>query len=158
MGAALVVLGTGDDQIQDGLKQAAKLHRGQVGIEIGFNEGLAHRIMAGADLLLIPSRYEPCGLTQMYALKYGTVPVVRATGGLDDTIVRFDPQTGEGNGFKFSEYAADAFLREVQAALTAYENKGMWRTLKANGMQADFSWDRSARQYLDLFRSIRVKS
>jgi len=157
MEVALVVLGTGEEQIEQGLRQAAKRYRGQVGLEIGFNEGLAHRIMAGADLFLLPSRYEPCGLTQMYALKYGTVPIVRATGGLDDTIVPFDPQTGEGNGFKFSDYAADAFLREIRAALSIYQNKGMWGKLTANGMRADFSWDRSARQYLDLFRSISTK-
>jgi starch synthase len=157
MELALLVLGTGEEHIQQGLKRAADRHAGKIGIEIGFNEGLAHRIMAGADLLLIPSRYEPCGLTQMYALKYGTVPVVRATGGLDDTIVAFDLQTREGNGFKFFEYAAGPFLREIQAALALYENKEIWDRLMANGMRADFSWDRSARTYLDLFRSISVK-
>jgi starch synthase len=151
---ALVVLGTGEEAIQDELRQAAKRYPGKFGIEIGFNEGLAHRIIAGADLFLIPSRYEPCGLTQMYALKYGTIPVVRATGGLDDTIMPFDPQTGEGNGFKFTEYAAGPFLSEIDAALSVYENKGMWNRLTANGMDADFSWDRSASQYLELFRSI----
>lgn len=154
MEVALVVLGAGEEAIQEGLRQAAKRHPGKVGLEIGFNEGLAHRIMAGADLFLIPSRYEPCGLTQMYALKYGTVPVVRATGGLDDTIVAFDPQTGEGNGFKFSEYAAGPFLREIEASLALYEDKGIWDGLMANGMRADFSWNRSARLYLDLFESL----
>jgi starch synthase len=158
MEVAMVVLGTGEEAIQQGLKHAATRHPGKIGIEIGFNEGLAHRIMAGADLFLIPSRYEPCGLTQMYALKYGTVPVVRATGGLDDTIVAFDPQTGEGNGFKFSEYAAGPFLREIEAALALYENKGLWDRLTANGMRADFSWDRSARLYLDLFRAISAEA
>jgi starch synthase len=154
MEVAFVVLGAGEEAIQEGLRQAAKRHPGKVGLEIGFNEGLAHRIMAGADLFLIPSRYEPCGLTQMYALKYGTVPVVRATGGLDDTIVAFDPQTGEGNGFKFSEYAAGPFLREIEASLALYEDKGIWDGLMANGMRADFSWNRSARLYLDLFESL----
>jgi starch synthase len=157
MEVALVVLGTGEEQIQQGLKHAANRHPGKIGIEIGFNEGLAHRIMAGADLFLIPSRYEPCGLTQMYALKYGTVPLVRATGGLDDTIVAFDPQTGEGTGFKFSEYSSGSFLRAIEAALTVYQNKWLWGKLMANGMQADFSWDHSAGQYLDLFRSISMK-
>jgi len=153
----LVVLGSGDEGIHMAIKEASENHPGMVGIHLGFNDPLAHQILAGADIFLIPSRYEPCGLTQMYALKYGTVPVVRATGGLDDTIVPFDPRTGEGNGFKFSEYAADAFLREILAALSIYENKGMWGKLTANGMRADFSWDRSARQYLDLFRSISTK-
>jgi starch synthase len=155
---ALVILGAGEEAIQQGLREAAKRHPGKVGLDIGFNEGLAHRIMAGADLFLIPSRYEPCGLTQMYALKYGTVPVVRATGGLDDTIVGFDPQTGDGNGFKFSEYAAGPFLSEMEAALALYEDKGMWDKLTGNGMRADFSWDRSARLYLDLFESLTEKA
>jgi starch synthase len=149
-----VVLGTGEEEIQRGLKHAANRHPGKIGIEIGFNEGLAHRIMAGADLFLLPSRYEPCGLTQMYALKYGTVPVVRATGGLEDTIMAFDPQTREGNGFKFSESAAGPFLREIEAARVLYDNKGIWDRLTANGMRADFSWDRSARLYMDLFESL----
>lgn len=151
---SVVILGTGEAQIQEGLRQAAKRHPGKVGLEIGFNEGLAHRIMAGADLFLIPSRYEPCGLTQMYALRYGTVPVVRATGGLDDTIVGFDPRSGAGNGFKFSEHAAGPFLREIEGALALYKDEGIWGRIRENGMHADFSWDRSARLYLDLFESL----
>jgi starch synthase len=151
---SVVILGTGEEEIQQGLRQAAGRHPGKVGLEIGFNEGLAHRIMAGADLFLIPSRYEPCGLTQMYALRYGTVPLVRATGGLDDTIVGFDPRSGEGNGFKFSEHAAGPFLREIKGALALYEDEGIWGRIRENGMRADFSWDRSARLYLDLFESL----
>jgi starch synthase len=150
----LVVLGSGDEEIQKALGQAAERHSGRIGIKIGFDESLAHRIMAGTDIFLIPSRYEPCGLTQMYALKYGTVPLVRATGGLDDTIVPFDPLTGEGNGFKFQPYEADALLRAVQKSVALFDDSKAWKRLTANGMREDFSWDRSARRYLDLYHSI----
>lgn len=150
----LVVLGSGDEHIQQIIQEAAKRHSGQVGIKIGFDEPLAHRIMAGVDIFLIPSRYEPCGLTQMYALKYGTVPVVRATGGLEDTIVSFDPHTREGNGFKFGPYEPKAFLGAIREALECFQDSKRWKKLIANGMKADFSWDRSARTYLELYESI----
>lgn len=150
----LVVLGSGDESIQQAIAGAARRHPGCVGLKIGFDEPLAHRIMAGVDVFLIPSYYEPCGLTQMYALKYGTVPLVRATGGLDDTIVPFDPLTEEGNGFKFEPYKADAFLQTVQQAASLFKNSKAWKRLIANGMSEDFSWDRSARKYLDLYLSI----
>ena len=110
--------------------------------------------MAGADAFLIPSRYEPCGLTQMYALKYGTIPVVRATGGLEDTVIQFDPVSKKGNGFKFGPYDADAFLESLQHAVDLYKDPGVWKNLMHNGMEADFSWDRSAERYLDLYRSL----
>jgi starch synthase len=150
----LVVLGSGDEGIQQAIAEAARRHPGRVGLTIGFDELLAHRIMAGADIFLIPSYYEPCGLTQMYALRYGTIPLVRATGGLEDTIVPFDPSTGEGNGFKFKAYEADAFLETVQQSVTLYSDTKAWKRLMANGMQEDFSWDRSAESYLDLYQSI----
>jgi starch synthase len=150
----LVVLGSGEEDIQQAIAEAAERHPGRVGLTIGFDEPLAHRIMAGADIFLIPSHYEPCGLTQMYALRYGTVPVVRATGGLDDTIVPFDPSTGEGNGFKFKPYEAEAFLETVQRCVGLYSDTKAWKRLMANGMREDFSWDRSAQRYLDLYQSI----
>jgi starch synthase len=150
----IAILGSGDESIQQAIAGAAQRHPGRVGLKIGFDEPLAHRIMAGADVFLIPSQYEPCGLTQMYALKYGTVPLVRATGGLDDTIVPFDPLTGEGNGFKFEPYEADAFLETVQSAVALFKDSKTWKRLMANGMSEDFSWDRSARMYLDLYQSI----
>lgn len=153
----LVVLGSGDEKIQRAIQGAADRHSGRVGMKIGFDEPLAHRIMAGADILLIPSRYEPCGLTQMYALKYGTVPVVRATGGLDDTIVPFDARTGDGNGFKFGPYEAGAFLETIREAVELFNDSRTWKTLVANGMKADFSWDRSAQSYLDLYQSLLRK-
>ncbi len=153
----LVVLGSGGEKIQQAIQRAAKKNPGRVGLFIGFNEPLAHRIMAGADVFLIPSRYEPCGLTQMYALKYGTVPVVRSTGGLDDTIVQFDPKTGEGNGFKFGPYKPESFLAAIRKAVDLFQDAEVWKKLVANGMKADFSWDRSAQKYLELYHTVMEK-
>jgi starch synthase len=150
----LVVLGSGDEGIQEAIQRAADRHPGQVGLSIGFNEPLAHEIMAGVDIFLIPSRYEPCGLTQMYALKYGNVPLVRATGGLDDTINHFDAEAGTGNGFKFSRYESKAFYASIQEAVGLFQNAKLWKRIVANGMKADFSWDRSAQRYLELYRSV----
>jgi len=148
----LVILGTGDEPIQRELLKIAGRHPGRMAVETGFDEVLAHRILAGADIFLIPSRYEPCGLTQMYALKYGTVPVVRATGGLDDSIIGFDGRSGKGTGFKFNEYQASALLDCFRRALKAYEDILVWAQIIRNGMEADFSWDRSARSYRDLYQ------
>ncbi len=150
----LVVLGSGDETIQKAIKEATERHPGRVGLFIGFNEPLAHRIMAGADIFLIPSRYEPCGLTQMYALRYGTVPVVRATGGLEDTIVQFTPKTNKGNGFKFGPFSSKAFLTAIKEVVECFQVPKTWKRLMLNGMREDFSWDRSARQYIELYRSI----
>jgi len=153
----LAVLGSGEEHIQQGIQKAAERYPGRVGLFIGFNEPLAHRIMAGVDIFLIPSRYEPCGLTQMYALKYGTVPVVRATGGLDDTIVTFDAKNIKGNGFKFRPYKAKAFFAAIQRALRLFEDSDSWKRLIVNGMKQDFSWDRSAQSYLRIYQSITKK-
>jgi len=150
----MVVLGSGDEEIQKSVKEVAERYQWKMGIFIGFNDPLAHRIIAGADLLLIPSRYEPCGLTQMYALKYGTVPVVRATGGLNDTIESFDEKTGKGNGFKFRPYDSEALFKEIKRAVRLFKDKKAWKKLMANGMVADFSWKRSAKSYLDLYNAI----
>jgi starch synthase len=154
----LVILGSGHEKMQQAIQKVAERHPGHVGLFIGFNEPLAHRIMAGADIFLIPSRYEPCGLTQMYALKYGTVPVVRATGGLDDSIVQYNPKTGEGNGFKFGPYKPASFLAAIRKAVDLFQNAGVWKRLVANGMKADFSWDRSAQSYLRLYQSVMDRS
>ena len=150
----LVILGSGDEQIQQAIQQAAQRYPGRISLKIGFDEPLAHRIMAGADILLIPSRYEPCGLTQMYALKYGTVPVVRATGGLDDTIVQLISRTGRGNGLKFRPYKAAAFQQAIRKTVALFTDLKAWRKLMANGMKADFSWERSARKYLELYKTL----
>jgi starch synthase len=153
----LVVLGSGDEGIQNTVSEAADRHHSRMGIYIGFNDPLAHRIMAGTDILLIPSRYEPCGLTQMYALRYGTVPVVRATGGLNDTVEPFDEKTGKGNGFKFGPYEAEALGNEIKRAIRLFKDKKVWKKLMVNGMKANFSWDSSAKAYIDIYKSIIKK-
>jgi starch synthase len=115
---------------------------------------LSHKIEAGADIFLMPSRYEPCGLNQMYSLAYGTVPVVRATGGLDDTIQAFNSVTGEGNGFKFAEASIEALLETARIAIALYRQPDRWGRLVRSGMACDFSWDRSAREYEALYQQI----
>ena len=154
LGAGLVILGSGEEKYKRLLEKGARKHPGAVSLRLGFDESLAHRIMAGADLLLIPSLYEPCGLTQMYALKYGTVPLVRATGGLHDTVVPFDSKAKKGNGFKFGPYKAEALMGAVKEAGRVYKDSTTWQVLMRNGMGEDFSWDRSAQRYFDLYQSI----
>jgi starch synthase len=150
----LVVLGSGEEKYESILVQLAQRHRDSVAVRIGFDDPLAHRIIAGADILLVPSQYEPCGLTQMYALRYGTVPVVRATGGLDDTIIDFDPVGNKGNGFKFGPYEANSFLTAIHRAIDVFKDGEPWQRLMQNGMKEDFSWRRSARQYLEIYEAV----
>jgi len=151
----MIILGSGDEGIEKALIKAAGTHPDRIAIHTGFNNPLAHRIMAGADIFLIPSRYEPCGLTQMYALKYGTVPVVRATGGLNDTIDQYDKEHGStGNGFKFSPYTSAALVSAVKQAVELFEDKNTWRRLIKTGMKYDFSWDMSAVHYLNVYESL----
>src|SRR5205823_8103401 len=116
---------------------------------IGFDNTLAHKIQAGCDMFLMPSRFEPCGLTQMYACKYGTAPVVRATGGLADTVTEFDPQSGRGNGFVFHEYSADEMISALRRAVTLFARRDSWQRLVENCFAADFSWSQAARRYLE---------
>jgi len=153
-GLVLIILGTGEAPIEKALAEAAPKYPGQLGLNLAFDNTVAHKIYAGSDFLLIPSRYEPCGLTQMYALKYGTIPVVRATGGLDDTIQEFDPRTKQGNGFKFTECSAGEMIACVERALAVHQDKSLWRTLRQNAMSCDFSWTRSAGEYLKLFEKL----
>jgi starch synthase len=124
-------------------------------VKVAYDNALAHKIEAGSDMFLMPSRYEPCGLNQIYSLKYGTVPVVRATGGLDDTIENWDPRTGKGTGFKFSEYTGEALLDTVKLALKAYQDREAWQRLMRNGMSKDFSWNASAREYVRVYERAR---
>jgi starch synthase len=154
LGARLVVLGEGDAALQNALLAARQRYPSFVGVKIGFDETLARRIFAGSDLLLIPSRFEPCGLTQMYGLKYGAVPLVRATGGLDDSIQEFDPAAGTGNGFKFEEAVPAALIAAARRAVAVYGQKPVWARIMANGMSADFSWERSTRLYADLYAQV----
>jgi starch synthase len=143
----LVVLGSGDPEWEDALRRLAAEHRTGVAVRIGYHEGLAHRIQAASDLLLMPSRFEPCGLAQLYALRYGTVPVVRAVGGLDDTVVEFDPETRTGTGFTFVQHDAAALTAAVRRALTVRRDPALWRALRLNAMTQDHSWARAARDY-----------
>ena len=150
----IVVLGAGDEKYQTLMAGLPARYPGKVAVTIGFDNALAHKIEAGADMFLMPSKFEPCGLNQMYSLKYGTIPVVRATGGLDDTIEDYDPLAGSGNGFKFSGYSGAMLLEVVKRALTLYVNKGAWRRLIASAMACDFSWEKSARSYLALYQKL----
>ena len=128
----------------------------RVSARIGFDEGLAHLIEGGADLFLMPSRFEPCGLNQMYSLRYGTLPLVRATGGLADTVRNLDPATGEGTGFSFVEYSPQALLGTLRWALSIYQNRDLWRRMQVAGMQQDFSWEASAREYVKVYERRRA--
>jgi starch synthase len=153
----LVILGTGEAKYHDLLEQMRKRFPNKIGVFLGFNNELAHLIESGSDMFLMPSRYEPCGLNQMYSLKYGTVPIVRATGGLDDTIQDFDPATKKGTGFKFGPYDPGELLGAIHRALDTYGNRKLWKTLMMNGMKKDFSWDASAKKYIRLYRSLLAK-
>jgi starch synthase len=154
--ATFVLLGTGERRYEDLWLALAARHPVRIATRIGFDEGLAHRIEGGADLFLMPSRFEPCGLNQMYSLRYGTVPLVRATGGLFDTVQNLDPVTGEGTGFTFDEYSGPALFGTLQWALDIYKNRPLWRKIQVAGMRQDFSWDASARQYEAVYqRAIR---
>ena len=124
-------------------------------MKIGFDESLAHLIEGAADLFLMPSRFEPCGLNQMYSMRYGTVPVVRATGGLDDTVTDYNDAAGTGTGFKFEPYTTAALLAAMERARTVFANPSNWKTLQVAGMRQDFSWDRLAREYVKLYESAR---
>jgi starch synthase len=150
---AVVALGTGDPKYEKLFAGLAKKFRERFGVRIGYDNALAHKIEAGADMFLMPSRYEPCGLNQIYSLRYGTVPVVRATGGLDDTIEDFDPGTGRGTGFKFEAYDGRALLECIRGALRVFADSAAWRKLQANGMAKDFSWKASAAEYAKLYEA-----
>jgi len=152
-----VLLGTGEQKYHDLLTQVAQKYPQKAGIRIAYDDRLAHKIEAGADFFLMPSKYEPCGLNQIYSLKYGAIPVVRATGGLDDTITPYDPATKKGNGFKFTRYDAKEFLNTIKMAISFYYQPVHWRQLLQNAMAADFSWKKSAEAYLQLYRKALEK-
>jgi starch synthase len=155
--AQLVVLGSGDPALQRRFQELAQSHPGAIAVQIGFDEGLSHQIEAGADSFLMPSRFEPCGLNQMYSQRYGTPPVVHATGGLRDSVVDCTPETLKqrtATGFMFAPLNADALLEACLRAVTAYRDKRIWRQLQKNAMSRDFSWEARAQQYLDLYRGL----
>jgi starch synthase len=151
---ALIALGAGEPKYEKFLRELAKAYPAKVAVKVAYDNALAHKIEAGADIFLMPSRYEPCGLNQIYSLKYGTVPVVRATGGLDDTIDVYDPATGRGTGFKFQSYDGPSLLAAIRDALTVYRNEpAAWRQIQLNGMARDFSWQVSAAEYAKLYEA-----
>ncbi len=153
----ITILGTGDPSDEARFRSFQARYPEKIGLRIGFDEDLAHRIEAGADMFLMPSRYEPCGLSQLYSLRYGTVPIVRRTGGLADTIVPYSPSAvreGRATGFAFDEATPEALLTAVLLALHVYENRNEWRSLIEAGMRTDTSWARSARSYADLYRRV----
>jgi len=155
---ALVALGAGEPKYEKLFRDLQKSFPDKFALRISYDNILAHKIEAGADIFLMPSQYEPCGLNQIYSLKYGTVPVVRATGGLDDSIESYDPATGRGTGFKFKEYEATALLFAIRQALDVYRNSpAAWRQIQMSGMNKDFSWQASALEYSSLYETA-VKS
>src|SRR6266403_3287675 len=153
---AIVVLGAGEAKYEKALHDLAKKYPGKLSVKIAYDNAIAHKIEAGADIFLMPSRYEPCGLNQIYSLKYGTVPVVRATGGLDDTVENFDVEHGTGTGFKFAEYSGTAFLYAVKQALQHYADERIWKRIQLNGMVKDFSWKTPAAEYTKIYEAARA--
>jgi starch synthase len=155
--ATIVIVGTGEPKYQDMWRLLMRSRPDRISVFIGFDERRAHLVEGGSDIFMMPSRFEPCGLNQMYSLRYGTVPVVRAVGGLVDTVRPFNPRNGQGNGFLFAPYEPRAFLDALRAALAAYPNKKIWTRLQKNGMKADFSWDHSAGEYVKMYKRLRPK-
>jgi starch synthase len=151
---AIAALGAGEAKYEKYFRELAKTYPAKFSVRVMYDNILAHKVEAGADIFLMPSRYEPCGLNQIYSLKYGTVPVVRATGGLDDTVEAFDQSTGHGTGFKFQEYDGSALLGAIQQALSIFSNEpAVWRSIQMNGMAKDFSWQASAGEYVRLYET-----
>jgi starch synthase len=149
--AGFVLLGSGDRVYQDLFREKAGRYPGRAGFCMAYDDVLAHQIEAGCDMFLMPSRYEPCGLNQIYSLKYGTVPIVRATGGLDDSIDDCDADGLRGTGIKFTEYAPQALLQAIDRAFALYARPNIWKNLQKRCMQRDFSWHTSAARYMELF-------
>jgi starch synthase len=154
LGVGLAVLGAGDPALEQGFRYLADSYPGRVAVRIGYDEPLSHRIEAGADVFLMPSRYEPCGLNQMYSLRYGTVPVVHATGGLHDTVRDPSEDPRHPNGFKFHHPRGDEMVEALRRAIEAYRIPRLWETVQCTGMAEDFSWSRSAQHYAELYRRL----
>jgi len=154
---AVVALGTGEPYYEKFFRDFAFANAGRFAVQIRYDDAMAHKVEAGSDIFLMPSRFEPCGLNQIYSLKYGTVPVVRATGGLDDTVEEWDATLGSGTGFKFGPYEAQALLDAVDRALATFYDKKQWSQLMQNGMAQDFSWEKSARQYAAIYEEAARK-
>ncbi len=150
-GGYFIALGSGEKDSEAFLQALRDYAPSRVGVYIGYNESLAHLIEAGADMFLMPSKFEPCGLNQMYSLRYGTVPIVRAVGGLDDTVQNWDAVSQTGNGFKFGPFRADKLLEKIYEARFAYADKEAWQKIQQNGMAVDNSWENAARNYVEFY-------
>jgi starch synthase len=157
LGVRLVILGTGDVKYHQVLTKTANRFRDRMSVQLHYDDGLARSIYAGCDLFLMPSRFEPCGLGQMIALRYGAVPIVRRTGGLADTVVDYNARTGRGTGFVFGEYSAPALVECLRRALEVYHDREKWKLLIRAGMKQDFSWERSAKEYVKVYRKAMRK-
>jgi starch synthase len=157
MDIQMVLLGTGDPKYHKLFEKLAKKYPDKLAANLRFDNKLAHLIEAGADIFLMPSRFEPCGLNQMYSLKYGTVPIVRETGGLADTIDNFNAQSGEGNGFTFKKYDASEMLKTIKRAVKTFQDKSVWASIQNAGMKQDYSWNQSAQKYLKLYEMALAK-
>jgi starch synthase len=147
----IIGVGSGDKKYEEMFLRLNKQFPQKIAVRIAYDNALAHKIEAGSDMFLMPSQYEPCGLNQIYSLKYGTVPIVRATGGLDDTIESWDARSGRGTGFKFTEFSGEVLLLTIKNALLAFRDQTSWQTLMRNGMKKDFSWDASAKEYIRIY-------
>jgi starch synthase len=155
MNIHLIILGTGDKKYHKLFMNAASKYSGKFSCYIGFDEELAHLIEAGSDMLLMPSKFEPCGLNQLYSLAYGTVPIVRKTGGLADTVQAFNPKNKTGSGFVFEKYSSKEMLDEIKSAVKIFTtNKELWHTIMLNGMKCNFSWLNSSKKYVDLYKKL----
>jgi starch synthase len=148
----MIILGTGEEKYQKFLKKAEKKYKTKLAVHLGFDETLAHKIEAAADMFLMPSKYEPCGLNQMYSLRYGTVPIARNTGGLSDTII--DYKKKNGNGFLFNKYDAKELMKVIKTALDLYKDSNKWNKIARQGMSLDFSWKVSAQKYMKLYKDV----
>jgi starch synthase len=158
-GAQFAILGSGDKDLETSLQQLAAQNPKHISVNLGYNEELAHQIEAGANIFLMPSQFEPCGLNQMYSMRYGTIPIVRRTGGLADTVIDANPaniKNKTATGFVFEEEDSEELLACVQRALKLFHNKKIWHQLQVTGMNRDFSWDKSARQYMSLYDQLLV--
>lgn len=155
LGCSLVILGTRNKRYQKLMIQLSRKYPRNIAVKLAFDNALAHKIEAGCDIFVMPSRYEPCGLNQIYSLKYGTIPVVSAVGGLDDTIIDYNRNPETGNGFKFHIDNSVDFIHTLKRALSVYKNRKEWQRLMIRGMGFDFSWGKSAKEYLKLYRNIK---
>ncbi|HEY7531935.1 MAG TPA: glycosyltransferase, partial [Nitrospiraceae bacterium] len=156
----VVILGTGEPATEERFKALQQRYRERIGLRIGFDEGLAHRMEAGADMFLMPSQYEPCGLSQLYSLRYGTIPIVRNTGGLADTVVPFSsgkPNPDRATGFHITQHTANTLISAIEEALPVFQGIDSWNRLIENAMNVDVSWARSAKAYVRLFGSLTAK-